>query len=134
MVVAGNRKCVANIADAGVFAYLLMVVHTLPPSRLLALETTHALMANTTIVKEAMQKGCLIYLLDLFCNSQNPNVREQSAALFAKMMSDKLIGPKVGFAADWAQCICFLSGSLVRVHNDSSASQHFHQRKVSCIE
>lgn len=39
--------------------------------------------------------GGLIYLLDLFCNGTNPTVRERSAELFSKMMSDKLIGPKV---------------------------------------
>lgn len=36
-----------------------------------------------------------MYLLDLFCNSTNPQVRSRTAELFAKMMSDKLIGPKV---------------------------------------
>ena len=39
--------------------------------------------------------GGLIYLLDLYCNGTNPTVRERSAELFSKMMSDKLIGPKV---------------------------------------
>ena len=39
--------------------------------------------------------GALIYLLHLFCNSQNPTVREETAALFAKMITDKLVGPKV---------------------------------------
>ena len=39
--------------------------------------------------------GALIYLLNLFCNSQNPTVREETASLFAKMITDKLVGPKV---------------------------------------
>ena len=39
--------------------------------------------------------GALIYLLNLFCNSQNPSVREETAGLFAKMITDKLVGPKV---------------------------------------
>ena len=39
--------------------------------------------------------GALIYLLDLFCNSMNPAVRIRTAELFAKMMADKLIGPRV---------------------------------------
>lgn len=39
--------------------------------------------------------GALIYLLDLFCNSMNPAVRIRTAELFAKMMGDKLIGPRV---------------------------------------
>ena len=39
--------------------------------------------------------GALVYLLDLFCNSSNPNVRSRTAELFSKMMADKLIGPRV---------------------------------------
>lgn len=52
-------------------------------------------MSSTRIVKEAMNKGALIYLLDMFCNATNPAVREQSADLFAKVLSDKLVGPKL---------------------------------------
>ena len=36
-----------------------------------------------------------MYLLDLFCNSSNPEVRSKAAELFNKMMADKLVGPKV---------------------------------------
>ena len=39
--------------------------------------------------------GALIYLLNLFCNSTSPTVREQTAALLGKMITDKLVGPKV---------------------------------------
>ena len=42
-----------------------------------------------------MRPGALIYLLNLYCNATNPAVREQTAELFAKMMSDKLVGPRV---------------------------------------
>ena len=52
-------------------------------------------MSNTKIVKEALAKGALVYLLDLFCNATNPQIREKTAELFAKMLSDKLVGPKV---------------------------------------
>lgn len=31
----------------------------------------------------------------MFCNSTHPQVRAQTAELFAKMTADKLIGPKV---------------------------------------
>lgn len=37
----------------------------------------------------------MIYLLDLFCNSNSPQVRESCAELLARMGSDKLIGPKI---------------------------------------
>ncbi|XP_058231751.1 dnaJ homolog subfamily C member 13-like isoform X4 [Hemibagrus wyckioides] len=93
--VTSNQECVSNIAESQVLANLLLLLHSLPSSRQLVLETLHALMSNTKIVKEAMAKGALIYLLDLFCNSTHPQVRTQTAELFSKMTSDKLVGPKV---------------------------------------
>lgn len=39
--------------------------------------------------------GAVIYVLDLFCNSTNSQIREAAAELLAKMSSDKLAGPKV---------------------------------------
>lgn len=40
-------------------------------------------------------KGAIVYILDLFCNSSNIQIREAAAELLAKMSSDKLAGPKV---------------------------------------
>ncbi|XP_047664694.1 dnaJ homolog subfamily C member 13 isoform X2 [Tachysurus fulvidraco] len=93
--VTSNQECVSNIAESQVLASLLLLLHSLPSSRQLVLETLHALTSNTKIVKESMTKGALIYLLDLFCNSTHPQVRTQTAELFSKMTSDKLVGPKV---------------------------------------
>uniref|UniRef100_A0A6Q2Y6F1 J domain-containing protein n=1 Tax=Esox lucius TaxID=8010 RepID=A0A6Q2Y6F1_ESOLU len=93
--VTSNQDCVANIAESLVLSNLLVLLHSLPSSRQLVLETLYALTSNTKIVKEAMVKGALIYLLDLFCNSTHPQVRSQTAELFSKMTSDKLVGPKV---------------------------------------
>lgn len=39
--------------------------------------------------------GAALYLLDLFCNSSVPAVREKTAELLARMGADKLVGPKV---------------------------------------
>ncbi|XP_031439701.1 dnaJ homolog subfamily C member 13 isoform X5 [Clupea harengus] len=93
--VTSNQDCVSNIAESLVLSNLLVLLHSLPSSRQLVLETLYALTSNTKIVKEAMGKGALIYLLDLFCNSTHPQVRSQTAELFSKMTSDKLVGPKV---------------------------------------
>ncbi|XP_032807043.2 dnaJ homolog subfamily C member 13 isoform X1 [Petromyzon marinus] len=93
--VASNQECVNSIADSLVLANLLLLLHSLLSSRQLVLETLYALTSNTKIIKEAMAKGALIYLMDLFCNSTNPQIRSQTAELFAKMTSDRLIGPKV---------------------------------------
>lgn len=35
----------------------------------------------------------------MFCNSTHPQVRSQTAELFAKMTTDKLVGPKVSIAS-----------------------------------
>ena len=42
-----------------------------------------------------MHLGAVIYVLDLFCNSTNSQIRETAAELLAKMSSDKLAGPRV---------------------------------------
>uniref|UniRef100_A0A8C4HD35 J domain-containing protein n=1 Tax=Dicentrarchus labrax TaxID=13489 RepID=A0A8C4HD35_DICLA len=93
--VTSNQECVSNIAESLVLSNLLLLLHSLPSSRQIVLETLYALTSNTKIVKEAMAKGALIYLLDLFCNCTHPQVRTQTAELFSKMTSDKLVGPKV---------------------------------------
>uniref|UniRef100_A0A3B4F307 DnaJ heat shock protein family (Hsp40) member C13 n=1 Tax=Pundamilia nyererei TaxID=303518 RepID=A0A3B4F307_9CICH len=93
--VTSNQECVSNIAESLVLSNLLVLLHSLPSSRQMVLETLYALTSNTKIVKEAMAKGALIYLLDLFCNCTHPQVRTQTAELFSKMTSDKLVGPKV---------------------------------------
>ncbi|XP_059584765.1 dnaJ homolog subfamily C member 13 isoform X1 [Alligator mississippiensis] len=94
-IVTSNHECVNNIAEAMVLSNLLALLHSLPSSRQLVLETLYALTSSTKIIKEAMAKGALIYLLDMFCNSTHPQVRAQTAELFAKMTADKLVGPKV---------------------------------------
>lgn len=63
--------------------------------QLVVLDTLLPLMSNSKLVKEAMLRGAAIYLLDLFCNSPNPLVRERTAELLSKMTSEKLIGPKL---------------------------------------
>ncbi|XP_075443221.1 dnaJ homolog subfamily C member 13 isoform X3 [Ascaphus truei] len=94
-IVTSNQDCVNNIAESLVLSSLLSLLHSLPSSRQLVLATLYALTSSTKIIKEAMAKGALIYLLDMFCNSTHPQVRSQTAELFAKMTTDKLIGPKV---------------------------------------
>ncbi|XP_013794496.1 LOW QUALITY PROTEIN: dnaJ homolog subfamily C member 13-like [Limulus polyphemus] len=95
--VTGNQECVNDIAAAEVLVYLLLVLHSLSnsSSRITVLETLLPLMSNSKLVKEAMTKGAVIYLLNLFCNSTNPQIREQTAELLGKMTSDKLVGPKL---------------------------------------
>ncbi|XP_015609793.1 dnaJ homolog subfamily C member 13 isoform X2 [Cephus cinctus] len=93
--VTKNQECVNDIAANEVVVHLLLVLHSLKEFQLLTLETLCALMSTTKIVKDALAKGAVIYILDLFCNSSNLQVREAAAELLAKMSSDKLAGPKV---------------------------------------
>lgn len=93
--VIANKDCVADIATADVLVYLLIAIETLPKGRALAVEVFHGLVSNPKIVVEALKCGSLLYLMDLYCSSTNPTVRENTAALFGKMMTDKLRGPKV---------------------------------------
>ena len=116
----------------------------------LVLEVFQALTSNTQIVKESIQKGesgnvvctcnnnsisllpylcnltgALIYLLDLFCNSQNPSVREQTAALFAKMITDKLVGPKVRIVLSKFLPLIFMDA----MRDSPEASVHMFESK-----
>ncbi|XP_061777667.1 dnaJ homolog subfamily C member 13-like isoform X1 [Nerophis ophidion] len=113
--VTSNQECVSNIAESLVLSNLLLLLHSLPSSRQMVLETLHALTSNTKIVKESMAKGALIYLLDLFCNCTHPQVRTQTAELFSKMTSDKLVGPKVRLTL-----IRFLPGVFMDAMRDNA--------------
>lgn len=68
-------------------------------------------------------KGAPIYLLDLFANATNPNVREKTAELMAKMLADKLVGPKVRIILSK-----FLPGIFMDAMRDSpEASVHMFE-------
>ncbi|KAK3858864.1 hypothetical protein Pcinc_034976 [Petrolisthes cinctipes] len=95
--VTGNSDCVSDIAASEVLVYLMLALHSpaLVPDRLMSLNILHALMSNTKIVKEALNKGAVMYLLNIFCSSDDGEVREKTAELLGKMTCDKLVGPKV---------------------------------------
>ncbi|XP_042237903.1 dnaJ homolog subfamily C member 13-like isoform X4 [Homarus americanus] len=95
--VTGNADCVSDIASSEVLVYLMLALHSqaLVPNRLMSLNILHALMSNTKIVKEALNKGAVMYLLNIFCSSDDGDVREKTAELMGKMTCDKLVGPRV---------------------------------------
>ncbi|KAK7873572.1 hypothetical protein R5R35_009276 [Gryllus longicercus] len=96
--VTRNHECVTDIAASDVLVHLLLVIYSIPDAQITTLDTLYALMSTTKIVKDSLNKGTVIYLLDLFCNSSVPTVREKAAELLARMISDKLVGPKVRLA------------------------------------
>nr|XP_022914945.1 dnaJ homolog subfamily C member 13 [Onthophagus taurus] len=97
-IVTRNNECVNDIAASEVLGCLLLLLYSLQDCQQQTLDVLYALMSTTRIVKESLGKGAVIYLLDLFCNSTNPQVREICAELLAKMSADKLVGPKVRIA------------------------------------
>ncbi|KAK0084129.1 hypothetical protein PV325_007587 [Microctonus aethiopoides] len=110
--VTKNNECVNDIAANEVVVHLLLILYSLKECQLLTLETLYALMSTTKIVKDALAKGAVIYILDLFCNSPNIQIRETAAELLAKMSSDKLAGPKVKL--DLSKFLPRLFGEAIR--------------------
>lgn len=97
-IVTRNNECVNDIAASEVLGHLLLVLYTIQDSQPQILSTLYALMSTTKIVKEALSKGAVIYLIDLFCNSTNPQIRQSCCELLARMGADKLVGPRVQLA------------------------------------
>ena len=97
--VSGNQECVKDIASSEVLVYLLMVLHPTQTEesvkQLAVLTALTPLMFNTRLIKEALNKGAVLYLLSLYANSSHLEVREKSAELLSKMTSDKLNGPRI---------------------------------------
>lgn len=73
-IVTTNQECVNDIAASEVLAGLLLVIPTLPKSTILILETLYALISNTKIVKELMQKGKSAQISNFFPVSFSINV------------------------------------------------------------
>jgi DnaJ family protein C protein 13 len=96
LVVTTNKDCVNDIAQADVIVNLLLTLFSLQPTiQLIAMDTIYALCSNTKIVKDMVNTGGILYLLNIFANNNLAQVRQKSAELFGKMMSDKLTGPKI---------------------------------------
>eukprot|EP00055_Hartaetosiga_balthica_P006980 m.23293 g.23293 ORF g.23293 m.23293 type:complete len:2228 (-) comp5537_c0_seq1:183-6866(-) len=94
-LVAANRTCVKDIAASQVLVYLLFTLKTLVSGRMAALESLHALVSHNKCIAQLLEKGGLVYLLVIFCSGGSPIVRQTTAALFGKMLADKLHGPRV---------------------------------------
>ncbi|XP_050682465.1 dnaJ homolog subfamily C member 13-like [Leptidea sinapis] len=98
-VCARSRDCVDDVARSGLLPHVLPLLapaSPLPPADVLA--ALAALLASTALVQRALNAGIIIYLLDMFCNNKLPEIREAAADLLARMMADKLHGPKVALS------------------------------------
>lgn len=93
--VTTNQNCVNDIANVDVLVNLLLVLHSFTSGQQLALECLYSLSSNSKIVKDMVQTGGLLYCLNIFANGNMPNIRQKSAELMAKLLSDKLTGPRI---------------------------------------
>ncbi|XP_029728722.2 dnaJ homolog subfamily C member 13 isoform X2 [Aedes albopictus] len=96
-LVSRNKECVTEISACEIFGLYLIALKDkdLRDMQLKVLETLSGLLNVPKMIKEGHSKGAVIYLLDLFCNSNNPQIRECCAELLSKMNADKLSGPKI---------------------------------------
>ncbi|XP_055532841.1 dnaJ homolog subfamily C member 13 isoform X1 [Wyeomyia smithii] len=96
-LVSRNKECVTEISACEIFGLYLVALKDkdLRDVQQKVLETLSGLLNVPKMVKEGHSKGAVIYLLDLFCNSNNPQIRESCAELLSKMNADKLSGPKI---------------------------------------
>lgn len=51
-------------------------------------------MSNGQIVKDSLTFGVLLYVLDVLCSSREADLRISAAELLARMLSDRLSGPR----------------------------------------
>lgn len=96
-LVSRNKDCVNEIAACEILGHFLVAMRDpeLKDVKDRVLETLSGLLNVQKMVKEAQAKGAVIYLLELFANSRNPQIREHCAEILGKMTADKLTGPKV---------------------------------------
>ncbi|CAN7988684.1 unnamed protein product [Ixodes hexagonus] len=96
-VLTGSQDCVQDVASSGVLGHLLLTLaaSSSPQMRVAVMDALLPLMSNSRLVKEAISKGALVYLLDQWCNGQQGPLRERTAELLAKMAADKLHGARL---------------------------------------
>ncbi|KAG5676781.1 hypothetical protein PVAND_006590 [Polypedilum vanderplanki] len=107
-----NKECVTEISSCEMLGQFLRIMKDDDFQKQQVLDTLSGLTNAPQLVKEAHQKGVVIYLLDQFCNSNNGQIRETSAELLAKMTSDKLSGPKIRITVTKFLPVVFLDAMI----------------------
>ena len=90
-----NKDCVNDIANSNVLVNLLLVLYKLPSAQQVILDCIYGLASNQKLIKDFIFAGGLLYVLNIFTTNNLAQIRQKSAELFAKLMSDKLTGPKI---------------------------------------
>lgn len=96
-LVSRNKECVSEIGACDLLGSFLVAMRDaeLRGEQQSVLDTLSGLMNVQRLIKEAQQKGAVIYVLDLFCNGRIPQMRESAAECLGKLTADKLSGPKI---------------------------------------
>ena len=95
-VVAAVQDVVLAVAEQRILSSILLLEQIIEVKHQLGLiQVISALISHPEIVKQFIPFGGVLYMADLFCNSTDPAVRKESAALIAKAISDRLSGPRV---------------------------------------
>ena len=73
----------------------MLVLYKLQSAQQIILECIYGMASNQKLVKDFIYAGGLLYVLNIFTTNNLAQIRQKSTELFAKLMSDKLTGPKI---------------------------------------
>ncbi|MFH4982194.1 hypothetical protein AB6A40_008903 [Gnathostoma spinigerum] len=92
---ASNRECISDISSATQLVSILVLIVKLPDTIKVILPLLISLSSSGTFVKELLECGGLLYILNIFCESHSVHEdRLASAELLTKLQNDKLTGPR----------------------------------------
>ena len=139
---SGSNECVTDISQSNVTVYLLLVLRSSIVNQETTLEILNALTSNGKIVREIVDNGGLLYLLDIFSNGQNSNLREYAVNVLSKLMNDRLHGPRVrlhlikylpSLVVDAMRESCETSIQLFETtHENPELIWNDHTREITC--
>jgi len=96
LTVTKNNECVADIANSGVVIFVLLCLYSTPSDRIIILDILITLSTSSLIVKDIINKGGHLFAVDLLCNGDNESgLRDKSAILLSRLMTEKLSGPRL---------------------------------------
>lgn len=99
LTVTKNNECVTDIANSGVIIYVLLCMYSTPADRMIILDILITLSTSSTIVKEILNKGGHLFAVDLLCNGDDESgLKDKSAVLLSRLMTEKLSGPRLRLA------------------------------------
>lgn len=97
IVLTRNQDCISDVAASNVVIYLVLLIYSVPNISSLALDVLYALVSSSNLIKELLQKGCLLYLINIIVTGGNYNsdIKIRAAEILGKMCEDKVSGPRV---------------------------------------